>query len=161
MAIGDMDGTDFERRALIATAVMGAALAPVAARAAKSRGKATPQDAAAAFDRAIVARDRQALDRLLADDFLWVRGSGVRAGRQAFLEGLAAPGIVIEPYRPSEARWFVSGDIAVIVAVNDLRGTDNGAPLVDRHSFCDIWQLRGRAWQLVYAQVTRVPAEEK
>jgi ketosteroid isomerase-like protein len=121
---------------------------------------ATPEgyrEAAAAFDSAIAAKDEAALQRLIADDFLWVRGSGAMGDKAAFIAALAAPSIRIEPFRPAEPRWITSGDSALLAATNRLQGTADGEPFVDRHRFADHWLWRDGAWQLVYAQVTPVP----
>jgi ketosteroid isomerase-like protein len=115
------------------------------------------REAAAALDAAIVAKDEAALERLLAEDFLWVRGSGAKGDKQAFISALAAPSIRIEPFAPSEARWITSGDSALLAATNRLVGTADGAAFVDRHRFADHWLWRDGAWRLVYIQVTPVP----
>ncbi len=122
---------------------------------------ATPagyREAAAALDAAIAAKDKAALRRLIADDFLWVRGSGATGDKAAFIAALTAPTIRIEPFRPSEARWIVAGDTALLAATNTLRGTADGEAFVDRHRYADHWVWRGGAWHLVYAQVTPAPA---
>ena len=115
------------------------------------------REAAAAFDAAIAAKDQAALQRLIADDFLWVRGSGAMGDKGAFIAALAAPSIRIEPFEPAEPRWITSGDSALLAATNTLRGTADGEPFVDRHRFADHWLRRDGTWQLVYAQVTPAP----
>ena len=149
---------DISRRAALG-AMAASTLASGAAAAA--RINATPEGASQAMDRAIVARDAATLDTLIAPDLLWVRGAGVRTGKAAFVGGFATPGTVIEPFTPSEGRWLKSGDLAVFSAVNELRGTDNGEPFVDRHSFCDVWRRDREGWRLVYVQITRAPVPEK
>lgn len=126
----------------------------------RAPGAATPEgyrEAAAAFDAAIAAKDKPTLQRLIADDFLWVRGSGATGDKAAFIAALAAPSIRIEPFQPAAPRWITSGDSALLAATNTLRGRADGAPFVDRHRFADHWLWRGGRWQLVYAQVTPVP----
>lgn len=121
---------------------------------------ATPtgyREAAAALDTAIAAKDEAALQRLIADDFLWIRGSGAKGDKDAFIGALTAPSIRIEPFQPSEARWIVADRTALLTATNTLRGTAGGEAFVDRHRYADHWLWRGGAWRLVYAQVTPVP----
>src|SRR3546814_1212276 len=62
------------------------------------------REAAAALDTAIAAKDAAALEKLIADDFLWVRGSGEKGDKAGFIAALTAPAIKIEPFQPSEAR---------------------------------------------------------
>lgn len=121
---------------------------------------ATPtgyREAAAALDTAIAAKDAAKLQRLIADDFLWVRGSGAKGDKSAFIGALTAPSIRIEPFQPSEARWIVADRTALLTATNTLRGSADGEAFVDRHRYADHWLWRDGAWRLVYAQVTPVP----
>ncbi len=118
------------------------------------------REAAAALDTAIAAKDEAALDKLIADDFLWVRGSGEKGDKARFIAALTAPTIRIEPFQPSEARWIVTRDTALLAATNTLRGTADGEAFVDRHRFADHWVWRDGRWHLVYAQITPHPITE-
>jgi len=121
---------------------------------------ATPEAASLAMDKAIVAGDGATLDTLIAPDFLWVREGGKRTDKKAFVQGLATPGVTIQPFSPSEGRWLKSGDIAVFSAVNELHGSDKGEAFVDKHSFVDVWRHDPQGWRLVYTQVTKAPEGE-
>src|SRR3546814_1200780 len=44
------------------------------------------REAAAALDTAIAAKDAAALEKLIADDFLWVRGSGEKGDKAGVIE---------------------------------------------------------------------------
>ncbi len=113
---------------------------------------------AAALDKAISDKDRAALDRLLADDLLWIRGGGIAAGKAEFIAGLTSPSITIEPFVPQETKWFKSAETGMLTGVNVLRGRDGGVSFVDRHRFADYWIFRDGQWRLLYVQVTRLPA---
>jgi hypothetical protein len=149
--------TDLPRRAVLLAAAAGGLIASTPSGARRIPTETTPEAASNAMDRAIVARDRTVLERLIAPDFVWVRGSGVRTDKAAFIAGLAATGVTIEPYTPQDGRWHKTSDLAVFSAINELRGTEGGAPFVDRHSFCDVWRLDTAGWRLVYTQITRAP----
>jgi ketosteroid isomerase-like protein len=148
-------------------ALLGAAFLLLAACGTAPTGNApqaveTPagyQEAAAALDAAIAGKDRRALESLIADDFLWIRGSGVKGGKTGLIKALTADTIRIEPFRPSEVRWIVTGNAALLAATNELRGVSDGEPFVDRHRFADHWLWRDRRWRLVYAQVTPVASQ--
>jgi ketosteroid isomerase-like protein len=118
------------------------------------------REAAAALDGAIASKDRASLERLIAPDFLWIRGSGAKGNKAAFVGALTVGTIRIEPFRPSDARWIVAGDTALLTATNTLRGEAEGQPFVDRHRFADHWLYRDGRWQLVYAQVTPIAADQ-
>ena len=115
------------------------------------------REAAAALDTAIAAKDAAALEKLIADDFLWVRGSGEKGDKAGFIAALTAPAIKIEPFQPSEARWIVTRDSALLTATNTLRGSADGDAFVDRHRFADHWVWRDGGWRLVLAQITPHP----
>lgn len=115
------------------------------------------QEAAAALDQAIAAKDRTTLEALIADDFLWIRGSGAAGTKANFIAALTANSIRIEPFQPEGVRWFISDDSALITATNTLRGTLGAESFVDRHRYADLWLWRDGKWRLVYAQVTSVP----
>ncbi len=115
------------------------------------------QAAANALDAAIVAKDRATLGQLIAEDFLWVRGRGATGDKAAFIAALTAPTLTIEPFRPSDTRWLLSGDSAMLTGANAMRGTEDGKPFTDRHRFADYWVRRDGRWRLVYIQVTSIP----
>lgn len=117
------------------------------------------QEAARQLDAAIAAKDRAALERLIADDFLWIRGSGVKGDKVGFIDALTAKTIRIDPFRPSDARWFLTEEGALLTATNSLRGVVDGEAFVDHHRFADYWLWRDGRWRLVYAQVTPVSPE--
>ena len=131
------------------------------AAAAENAPALTLEQSASALDAAIAAGDGAALDRLLADDMLWVRGSGAIAGKREFLAGLADPALDIEPFAPTDVRWFKTATSGMITGSTVLRGTDSGEAFVDPHRFADYWELRDGRWRLVYVQVTRLPEAPK
>jgi hypothetical protein len=149
--------TDLPRRTLLLAAAASGLIASASSGARRISTETTPEAASKAMDHAIVARDRAALEHLIAPDFVWVRGSGARTDKAAFIAGLAATGVTIMPYTPQAGRWLKTSDLAVFSAINELRGTENGTPFVDRHSFCDVWRLDTAGWRLVYTQITRAP----
>lgn len=137
--------------------LLTAACASASDRAEPATTPAGYREAALALDAAIAAKDEAALERLIAEDFLWVRGSGAKGDKADFIGALTAPAIRIEPFRASEPRWIISGNSALLAATNELRGTADGEPFVDRHRFADHWLWRDGGWRLVYAQVTPLP----
>src|SRR3546814_1798900 len=105
------------------------------------------REAAAALDTAIAAKDAAALEKLIADDFLWVRGSGEKGDKAGFIAALTAPAIKIEPFQPSEARWIAPRDSALLAATNTLPGSADGDAFVDRHRFADHWEIGRASWR--------------
>src|SRR5438105_7026114 len=71
--------------------------------------------AAAEFDQAQLHGDRALLDRYLADDFVFVRGAGVVADRNAFLAAFTDPKQHLEPFTIEHPIAIRLADTAVII----------------------------------------------
>lgn len=110
-----------------------------------------------ALDSAIAAKDADQLRSLIAEDFLWVRGSGAKGDKAAFIAALTSDELDIEPFEPAETRWFLEGNTALLTGTNTLKGRAGGEAFIDRHRFADHWIWREGRWQLAYIQVTPVP----
>ncbi|WP_157123624.1 nuclear transport factor 2 family protein [Allosphingosinicella indica] len=108
-----------------------------------------------ALDRAISGKDR-VLERIVADDFIWVRGSGETGGKADFIDALTRSDLSILPYQSSDTLLYSSETLELWTDTNVLRGKDAGLEFVDRHHFADLWEKRDGRWVLVYVQVTRV-----
>jgi len=114
--------------------------------------------AAQAFDDAQVKGDRAVLERMLAADFLLVRGSGRIGGKADFIEGFTDPKSHLEPFEVVD-RMFVrpSADSAIVGGEARVRGTDNGKPFSQHFRYADVFAKRDGQWVVVYAQVTPLP----
>jgi len=113
--------------------------------------------AATALTDALVARNAEALDSLLADDFLWVRNSGATGSRREFIAALTDPSLQLDPIDPIDVAWLVHGETALVVGEAMLTGRLNGQRVTDHHRFADFWVLRDGAWRLAYVQTTTIP----
>jgi hypothetical protein len=106
-------------------------------------------------DEAQIHGDRATLERLVADDFTMVGGSGAR-GDKAHLIGLFTdPAVTLEPYEVSEAFLKPLGDDAAILGgMVTMKGLDHGKPYSQTFRYADTWLKRSGRWQIVYTQVT-------
>ena len=145
---------------LVLAPVLGLALAACHAPAAATIPAdpvAGAQAAAKAFDHAQLTGDRATLDRYLANDFVFVRGAGVVADRDAFLAGFSDPDVKLEPFAIEKPIAIRLADTAVIIGgETTLRGTEKGAPFAEHLRYADVFQLRDGRWQVVYVQVTLI-----
>lgn len=115
--------------------------------------------AAKAFDQAQLAGDKAVLGRMVADDFIIVRGSGRQGGKQDFIAGWTMPGTTFEPIQIQDPVYVPLGPQAAIVGGRvELRGSTNGKPFVERFHFSDVFAWRDGRWQVVFVQVTSTPA---
>jgi len=118
---------------------------------------AAAKAAAGEFDHAQLVGDRATMDRYLARDFVFVRGAGVVADREAFLAGFSDPDQKLEPFVVEHPVAIRLADTAVIIGgETTLRGTNKGAPFAEHFRYADIFQLRDGRWQVVYTQVTMI-----
>jgi ketosteroid isomerase-like protein len=114
--------------------------------------------AAQAFDDAQLHGDRAVLERMLAPDFLLVRGSGRIGGKADFIAGFTDAKSYLEPFEITD-RLFIrpSPDTAIVGGEARVRGTDNGKPLAEHFRYSDVFAKRNGQWVVVYTQVTPLP----
>lgn len=140
-----------------ALALVSAALLATTA-AAQAADNAEVRAAAHAFDLAQQNGDRAALERLIAPDFLFVRGSGRIGGRQDFIDGFTGPGQKLEPFRIEDPLFLrVSPDVAIVGGEAWVKGTDNGKPFAEHFRYADTLARRDGRWVVIYVQVTGLP----
>jgi ketosteroid isomerase-like protein len=114
--------------------------------------------AAQAFDDAQLHGDRVVLERMLAPDFLLVRGSGRIGDKADFIAGFADPKSHLEPFEISD-RLFIrpTPDTAIVGGEARVRGTADGKPFAEHFRYSDTFARRNGQWIVIYAQVTPLP----
>jgi len=108
------------------------------------------------YEKAQIAGDRAALNRLLAEDYLLVNGGGGREDKKAFIADLVDPAFKMAPYtieHPALRRWK-SG--AVSAGIAHETGTSDGKPFDACIRFADTWKLVSGLWQVAFTQVARM-----
>ncbi len=112
------------------------------------------------FDSAQIHKDRAALERMIADDLVFVTGDGEREGKQAFIDGWTAPGDQFDPIVLTDRVVRPLGrDAGVVSAETLLSGTSNGRAFSSRIRYSDTFERVDGQWRAVHIQVTRVPDE--
>ena len=109
------------------------------------------------FDRAQLEKDGATLERMVADDLVFITSSGERQGKADFIAGWTAPGDSFEPItlvdrviRP------IGADVGVVTAETTLSGVSGGQRFSSRFRFSDTFERTGGEWQAVHIQVTRI-----
>jgi ketosteroid isomerase-like protein len=113
--------------------------------------------AAKEYDRANVASDLTALERLFADDYVLVNSDASVENKQQAIADFRMPGFRIDPYvvtQPVQTAW---SEGAVIGGVVHLGWTQDGKHQQRWIRIAHVWAKRHGHWQMVYTQVTRVP----
>lgn len=112
-----------------------------------------------AFDRAQLTKDAAALDRMVADDLIFIDGSGKRLDKHAFIAGWTAPDDRFDPVELVDRRIVPLGpDAFLVTAQTVLTGTSGGKRFASSIRFTDTFRRVAGRWRAVHIQVTRLPA---
>ena len=134
------------------------ALAPVASAGDHSQLPRDLASAAAAYDRAQVQGDGPALSRLLADDYVLVNSGAKVETKAQFIADSTTPGDTLKPFTVEDEVVRVWTDGAVLGGAVTLEGVSGGQAFKARLRFADVWARRDGRWQVVFTQVTKIPA---
>jgi ketosteroid isomerase-like protein len=112
-----------------------------------------------AFDAAQLRQDAAALDIMVADDLVFIDGSGKRLGKKDFIDGWTAPGDRYDPIVLIDRTVTPLGDDgAVVSAETTLAGESGGKRFSSHFRFSDTFRRVAGKWQAVHIQVTRMSA---
>lgn len=149
-------------RGTIAIALVFGMAAPAAAADAPADELASLRAFADAFDAAQIAQDRAALGRMVADDLVFIDGSGMRYGKAFFIDGWTGPDDDYDPVTLTDRVILPLGkDAGLASAETVLSGRSAGTPFRVRIRFTDIFRRRGDSWQASYIHVTRMALDDK
>lgn len=109
--------------------------------------------AAREYDQAQITGDRAALQRLVADDYILMRGNGELADKHRLIELVAGEGVKNNPYTVKKPFQRVYGNVVVLGGWVHLTGTDHGSPYVQNARFADTWSRRNGQWKVVFTSI--------
>jgi ketosteroid isomerase-like protein len=110
-----------------------------------------------AFDRAQLAQDAAALNAMVADDLVFIDGSGKRQGKKEFIAGWTSPGDRFDPVVLLDRKVVpLGGDAAIVDAETTLGGTSGGQRFASRIRFADTFRRVDGKWRAVHIQVTPI-----
>jgi ketosteroid isomerase-like protein len=105
-----------------------------------------------------VRRDAAPLERILADEYIAVGGSGGSINKAQTIEGLKNDTAIYEYSTPYNMDFRFYGDTVVVVGRTKDKGkTQNGTEFSVEYRWTDVFVKREGRWQCVAAQVVRVP----
>jgi ketosteroid isomerase-like protein len=110
------------------------------------------------WDRAIVAKDRAAIEANMADDFRQIDGYGNVEDRKAFVEGVVSPDLQIDPYTVEDLDVRLYGDVALLSGRTRMTGKYRGQPFTSHYRYIDVYVRRGGEWKVVSVQISRIPS---
>src|SRR5687768_17552497 len=117
---------------------------------ANSEMSPTPIQLEEEWGAALVRRDAQAFERLLAPGFVYTENDLVM-NREEIIKSVTGADTV-ESARNEGMKVHDFGDVQVITGVLHLRGKGKDGPFNRRFQFTDTWQRRNGGWQVIAAQ---------
>jgi ketosteroid isomerase-like protein len=112
------------------------------------------------YQAAVARNDAATMDRILADDFVLIVGSGRVFTKEDLLEEARQRTTVYSQQDDAERTVRVWGDTAVVTALLTARGTEGSEPVAYRVWFSDTYVRTPRGWRYVLGQSgVRLPAD--
>lgn len=109
------------------------------------------------WDKAIVAKDRVAIEANMADDFRQIDGAGNIETMTSFVNDVLAPELKIDPYTVEEPEVRLYGDVALLSGRTRMTGRYDGKPFSTHYRYIDVYVRRGSDWKIVSVQITKLP----
>jgi len=110
-----------------------------------------------AFDRAQLTQDAARLNEMVADELVFIDGSGKRQGKKDFIAGWTAQGDRFDPVVLIDRKVIPLGsDAAIVNAETTLAGISGGQRFASRIRFADTFRRVGGKWRAVHIQVTPI-----
>ncbi len=108
--------------------------------------------------RAMVAKDVETLESLLADDLVYTHSSARLDTKRTLIQGMVAGTTVYTGVKPSDVKAQDLGDTVVLTGIAHIEVVSNGTPNAFGVRFTDVYTRRDDRWQMVTWQSTRLPA---
>jgi ketosteroid isomerase-like protein len=106
------------------------------------------------YQAAVERNDAATMDRILADDFVLIGGKGKVFTKDDLLAEARRGNVVYEYQHDSEQTVRLWGDTAVITALLDAKGTEDGEPFDYKLWFSDTYVRTPAGWRYVLGQAS-------
>jgi ketosteroid isomerase-like protein len=110
-----------------------------------------------AWDKAIVRKDRAAIEQNMSEDFRQIDGAGNVEAKASFVDGLTSPDLQIDPYVVEDFDVRVYGDVALLSGRTRMTGRYQGTPFTSHYRYIDVYVRRQGQWKVVSVQISRIP----
>jgi ketosteroid isomerase-like protein len=109
------------------------------------------------WDKAIVRKDRAAIEANMAQDFRQIDGHGNVETKLSFVDGLMAPELQIDPYAVEEFQVRLYGEVALLSGRTRMTGRYEGKPFQSHYRYIDIYVRGSQGWRIVSVQISKIP----
>jgi ketosteroid isomerase-like protein len=93
--------------------------------------------------------DARALDRILADDFVFTDPRGASVTKEVWLEDLASGVFAFESIEIEDVRVRLAGDAALVTGLVTLKARSRAGDYNGQFGVIDVYMKRAERWQLV------------
>ena len=138
---------------LVACTAPSGGVAPLGAEATRALLAAQ----AAAWDQAIVRKDRAAIAANMSEDFRQIDGDGDISDREQFLRDITDAALTIVPYTVEDLEIRLYGDMALLSGRTRMSGSYQGKPFETQYRYIDIYRRHDGRWQICSVQISRLP----
>jgi ketosteroid isomerase-like protein len=107
------------------------------------------------YQAAVKINDVKTMDRILADNFVLVSGTGHTETKADLLKESSSGSYIYEHQEDANRTVRVWNDTAVVTALLWVKGTEDGKPFEHKVWFSDVYIHTPRGWRYVFAQVSR------
>ena len=107
------------------------------------------------FARAVASNNADALDRLLADDWIIVEPDGSIIDKARFLEVIRSGALSHESMKSTDLKVRVYGNTAVVTGLTTSKGKFMGQDFTSCERATDIFVKQAERWQCIFTQLTR------
>jgi ketosteroid isomerase-like protein len=110
-----------------------------------------------AWDKAIVRKDRAAIEDNMAADFRQVDGNGNVETKASFVEGVMEAALTIDPETVEDFEIRLHGDVALLSGRTRMTGRYEGKPFNTHYRYIDIYARRDGVWRIISVQISKIP----
>ena len=106
----------------------------------------------------LIKKDRATMERLYADDYMYVHSNGTVHNKAQDIAESMSPDQAWTAHKSEDLKVHVYGNVAIVTGVSTLTGSAKGYVSGPRR-FTEVWVRRAGRWQEVGGQSTIVPAK--
>lgn len=110
-----------------------------------------------AWDQAIVAKDRAAIEASMSEDFRQIDGAGNVETRESFVDGLMTPGLKFNAIVVKDFEVRMYGDVALLSGLTTMSGVSDGKSFESHFRYIDVYVRGSEGWKIVSVQISRIP----
>ena len=116
-----------------------------------------PEEIEQEFFKALIEADQEALDRILADDFLLIDVmTGSEVSKAELLDIVVARGFRFEEINRIDFRVRVYGTVTIITGQTEIIGDSNGRRFEVDSRYTHVFEEQLGRWRMVTAQGTQI-----